>query len=223
MNQKRSVNLPLILGAVLLCLFILFTVCVMTVDVKPVGPSGSTVGFATLNEAFFKTVGVHSIAYSASELLGILAWTLPLIFCILGIVQWYKRKKLFAVDRDIFVLAGAYVVMAVAYVFFEIFTVNLRPILVDGLLEASYPSSHTLLSIVLFGTAFRQIVTRIDRKRLKLILTVLDLVLLVATVILRLLSGVHWLSDILGGVLLGTAIVLLYNGFSAYVTGEVKK
>ena len=218
MNKKRSVNLSLILGAVLLCLFLLFTVCALTVDVRPIGPNGSTVGFAMINGAFHKAVGAHSTAYTASELLGLLAWSLPLVFCILGIVQWIRRKRLFAVDADIFVLAGAYVVMMLAYVLFEIFVVNHRPILVDGELEASYPSSHTLLAIVLFGTAIRQLLTRLSTRPLKYIAVACISSLLIGTVVCRLLSGVHWFTDIVAGVLLGSAIVFLCNGISTFVT-----
>ena len=215
--KNKSAALQTILGASLFLIFILFTVLVMTVNVAPIGPNGSSVGLSTLNGAFREAFGYSSVLSVVSEILGFIAWLAPLAFCLLGFLQLLKRKDLRKVDADIYVLAGAYVVMMMAYVFFEIFVVNCRPILEEGVLEASYPSSHTLLSLVLFGTALRQIALRIPKKPLRCALLILVSLLLLGTVACRLLSGVHWITDIIGGVLLGSSIVLLCNGVSAFV------
>ena len=45
--------------------------------------------------------------------------------------------------------------------------------------------------------------------------------ILVALMILsRLFSGVHWFTDIVGGVILSTALVLLYKAAASKIDGE---
>ena len=214
--KNKSATLQTILGGALLLLFVLFTVLVMTVDVAPIGPNGSNVGLSTINGTFHESFGYSSLFTTVSEILGFLAWIAPLLFCLLGFLQLLKRRSLRKVDADIYVLAGAYVVMIAAYVFFEVFVVNSRPILEEGILEASYPSSHTLLSLVLYGTALRHISLRIPTRPLRYALLIVVIVLLLGTVTCRLLAGVHWITDIVGGVLLGASIVCLCNGISAF-------
>ena len=134
-------------------LFAAFTVVVSFVDVQAVGPENSSVGLATLNKSVFDTLGQNDLWYEATELLGLVPFLFVGAFAILGLSQVIKRKSLLKVDSEILLLGAFYVLVGIAYVAFEVLVINFRPILVEGELEASYPSSHTMLSCCIMLTA----------------------------------------------------------------------
>lgn len=106
---------------------------------------------------------------------------------------------------------------AAVYVLFELFVVNYRPVILEESLEASFPSSHTVLVICFMGTAVHQFLCRIKNRPLKVVAAVVGSAVIAVMVIGRLFSGVHWFTDILGGVLIGSAIVLAYLGAYAKI------
>lgn len=194
-------------AAVLFLLFTGFTVLVSAVDVQPIGPEGSEVGLAALNQWCFEHLGVHPIWYEITEVLGIIALTVAAGFGLSGLVQLIRRKSLRKVDFQILLLGAFYGITAAVYVFFECAAINYRPVLLDNALEASYPSSHTLLVLCIMGTAVPEFRRRTaSRKRLRTVLETLSYLMMAVTVIGRLLSGVHWFTDIAGGVLLSAAL-----------------
>lgn len=207
--KKR--NIAGILGMIMLALFILWTVLVRVVDVKQIGPNDSAVGFATINGFIHSFAGVHLALYTITDWLGIVPLAFVAGFGILGLVQWIKRKHLLKVDRSLFILAGFYTVVMAAFVLFEIFVVNYRPVLIAGVLEASYPSSTTLLVMCVMPTAIMQLNGRIKNVLLKKCVISMIVVFTVFMVIARLISGVHWFTDIIGGALLSAALVMLYS------------
>jgi undecaprenyl-diphosphatase len=131
-------------------------------------------------------------------------------FALLGLVQWVRRKHIALVDRSILVLGGFYLAVLGVYLFFEAHTVNYRPVLIDGFLEASYPSSTTLLVLTVMPTAILQLKSRIRHAKARRAVLIVLIAFTAFMVLGRLLSGVHWVSDIVGGVLLSTGLVLLY-------------
>lgn len=193
-------------------LFLLLTAAVMTIDRQPIGPLGSVVGLATINGAFRDDIGLNEGWYQLSEGLGLVSIAVAGGFALLGLCQLIRRKSLRQVDGDILLLGGLYVAVAVAYVFFEIVVINCRPVLMEGALEASYPSSHTLLSMSILGAALLQCNRRIRHNGLKVAAAVLCVILMGFAVTGRLLSGVHWLTDILAGLLLALALDSVYCG-----------
>lgn len=213
MKTKQKMLLHLVIGGVLFALFGLFTVLVKTVGVAPASPSLAPVGFSTINGAVFDFLGTSELAYNVSEVLGLCILMIPIGFALFALYEWIKRKNLFLVDRDLFVLFGAYAFTVLLYCFFEIVVINYRPILMEGALEASYPSSHTLLAVVILGTGIEQFRRRISKMPLKMILLTAIELLLILTVAFRLLAGVHWATDIFASLLLGSAIVCIYRGF----------
>ena len=132
-------------------------------------------------------------------------------FAILGLVQWIKRKSLFKVDRSILVLGGFYIVVMAVYILFEMVVINYRPILIDGYLEASYPSSTTMLVMCVMPTAMMQLRTRIKNKVFSRCVMVAIATFVAFMVIGRLVSGVHWITDIIGGALFSAGIVMIYK------------
>ena len=197
-------------GVGLLAVFVLWTVLIRFVDVEAIGPRQSSVGFATLNGYIHNLTGVNMSLYIITDWLGLVPIGVAFGFAVLGIVQWIKRKSLLKVDRSILTLGGFYIVVMAVYTLFEIVVINYRPTLIDGYLEASYPSSTTILVMCVMPTAMMQLRTRIKNDLFRRCVMLTIAVFITFMVIGRLVSGVHWITDIIGGALLSTAIVLMY-------------
>ena len=197
-------------GVGLLAVFVLWTVLIRFVDVEAIGPRQSSVGFATLNGYIHNLTGVNMSLYIITDWLGLVPIGVALGFAVLGIVQCIKRKSLLKVDRSILTLGGFYIVVMAVYILFEIVVINYRPTLIDGYLEASYPSSTTILVMCVMPTAMMQLRTRIKNDLFRRCVMLAITVFITFMVIGRLVSGVHWITDIIGGALLSTAIVLMY-------------
>lgn len=195
----------------LLAAFALWTVLVSVVDVRPIGPGGSSVGFATLNRFIYGLTGVNWFLYSITDWMGLVPIAMALGFAILGLVQLMTRKSLWRVDRSILALGLLYIVVMTAYVFFETVVINYRPVLINGYLEASYPSSTTLLVLCVMPTAAMQFKARIQNTMLRRCVVITMVAFIAFMVIGRLLSGVHWITDIIGGALLSAGLVTVYG------------
>ncbi len=191
-------------------LFILWTVAISLIDVQPIGPQNSSVGFATLNGFIHSLTGVHMAIYTVTDWLGLIPLCFILGFALLGLIQLIKRKSLFKVDSSILVLGAFYIVVMAAYLFFEFYVVNYRPVLINGFLEASYPSSTTLLVMCVMPTAVMQLNSRIRNTKMKRAFAFALIAFTAFMVIGRLISGVHWITDIIGGAILSAGLVMIY-------------
>ena len=198
----------------LLAAFVLWTAVVSLVDVQAIGPRGSSVGLAALNGFFHNLTGVHLSLYLITDWLSLVPLGIVLGFGALGLVQWVKRKSIWKVDRSILVLGGFYLVVLAAFVFFEVYAVNYRPILIEGVLEASYPSSTTMLVMTVMPTAALQLKSRIQNPALRRSVVIAIIAFTAFMVMGRLVSGVHWVSDIIGGGLLSAGLVMLYDSLA---------
>ena len=199
------------IGLGLLALFVIWTIALMFVDVRAIGPQESIVGFATINRFIHNLTGVHMSLYTITDWLGLVPLCFIMGFGILGLCEWIKRKNLFKVDHSILTLGGFYIIVMTAYIFFETFVVNYRPILINGILEASYPSSTTMLVMCVMPTAIMQFNERIKSNGFKKCVNILITAFIAFMVIGRLVSGVHWFSDIIGGALLSSGLVMIYH------------
>ena len=204
----------LLVGAGFLAAFVLWTVLVSLVDVRAIGPNGSSVGFATLNGYVHDLTGVNMRLYAVTDWLGLVPIGVAFGFAILGLVQWIKRKNLFKVDRSILALGGFYIVVMVVYVLFEFVVINYRPTLIDGYLETSYPSSTTMLVMCVMPAAMMQLRTRIKNNAFGHCVMILIAAFTAFMVIGRLVSGVHWITDIIGGALVSAGLVISYASLS---------
>ena len=203
-----------------LAAFILWTIAITRLDVQPIGPDGSTVGFATINSFFHNLTGVHMLLYSLTDWLSLVPIAFMLGFALLGLAQWIKRKSILMVDRSILLLGGFYILTLAVYLFFESFIINYRPIRIEGVLEASYPSSTTMLVICVMTTAGMRLHRRIRDSALRKGITAIIAAFTALMVIGRLISGVHWLTDIIGGALLSAGLIMLYHSVIAFWKGN---
>ena len=212
MEKQKNRKFCIALG--LLAAFVLWTAIISRVDVQAIGPQGSTVGLAALNGFFHKLTGVHLSLYILTDWLSLVPLGIVLGFGALGLVQWVKRKSIWKVDRSILVLGGFYLVVLAAFVFFEVYAVNYRPILIEGVLEVSYPSSTTMLVMTVMSTAALQLKSRIQNPALRRSVVIAIIAVTAFMVMGRLVSGVHWVSDIIGGGLLSAGLVMLYDSLA---------
>lgn len=198
-----------IFSGCLLLLAAMFTISVKLVDAQPVGVNCTSIGFATLNMFIFDLTGTHMIWYHITDWLGLVPIFMAFAYAFVGLCQLIKRKSLFKVSYEILVLGLFYIVLIALYLFFENTVINYRPILIDGFLEASYPSSHTLMAICLCGSSIIVNKKLFDNKFTRLV-NLISIAIIVITVMGRLISGVHWFTDILGGVIISFALLMTF-------------
>lgn len=201
-------------GAALAILAALFTFLVRVMDVAAIGPAGTQVGFSHLNSAVHDALGVHMALYKLTQLLGYAVLSLVAVFAVVGLLQLIRRKSLWKVDREILALGVLYVVVFALYILFEKAIVNYRPVIMPGELapEASFPSSHTMLACTVLGSAALLLKKYVKDESLARILRVACVIVMAVIVCGRLLSGVHWLTDIIGGILYSAALLFLFSG-----------
>ena len=209
MRKKRTIDSKLITVIVLLIIPVIFTVLVKFVDVKPIGPDNNMIGFSKINEFFRDKIGTHMFLYKVTQLLGYLALLVVGFWGLGGAMQLFKRRHLLKVDRELLGAGVLYIVVLGLYALFEVLAINVRPIIMAGdtLPEPSFPSSHTLLACVVFISSALLCETYVfDQRKLKIVKAIFY-GLTIFMVLARFLSGVHWFTDILGGLLYSLALV----------------
>ena len=219
-------NKNFIISGIAAVLFLILLLLVKKADVAEIGPENTKIGLSHLNKLVHKMFGEHMTLYKITEVLGLLALAFVGVFGLAGLGQLIKRKKLFEVDREILFLGGLYIVVLLIYVIFEKAIVNYRPVIMPGdeHVEASFPSSHTVLACVVIGTALMLSDRYIRVIRNRNIFELCCLTLMCAIVLGRLISGVHWFTDILGGVLISICLIFLYAGLlEKFCDGEERE
>ena len=199
-------------GCLLIGLFTGWTMMVRAVDVQPIGANGTSVGFAAINGWFHGMTGTHMGLYHVTDWLGLVPVTACMFFGGIGFCQLIKRKRLLCVDHDILLLGAYYAAVISGYLFFEMFPVNYRPVLIEGRLEASYPSSTTLLVLSVMPTLTFQAERRLRCVPAKSAIHILVFVFSLFMVLGRMLSGVHWMTDIVGAVFMSNGLYWVYKG-----------
>ena len=199
MKNKRNV----IMCIVLTIISILYTILVKVVDVRNIGPQDSSVGFSSLNEWCVNLIGSNMTIYKITEILGLLVFVICLFYGVMGIYQLIKRKSIKKVDKEILLMGIFYV-----YVVFEKIVINYRPVLIDGELEASFPSSHTVLALCVCMSSL--LISKKYVGKYLDITNIVTIILMFSVFLGRLLSGVHWLSDIIGGIIIATTLLMYF-------------
>ena len=207
----KNENKDLLPALILLAAFVLWTILIQVVDVQPAGQNGTAIGFAAFNVWFHRITGVHMTLYTITDWLGLVPVLICLCFGILGLGQWAGRKRLLRVDADLILLGIYYVAVIFCYLFFEMVPINYRPVLIGGALEASYPSSTTLLVLSVMPTLKYQVGRRSDNSMIRKVTTGFVILFSAFMVLGRLFSGVHWATDIIGSVLLSAGMFMFYR------------
>ena len=220
--MKRKGFKSLLFGALYLIVFVVWTLLIQIVDVQPVGQNGTDIGFATINCYFHKLTGVHMVIYTITDWLGLVPIFICLIFAGIGLTQLIQRKSLFRVDYDIIVLGIYYIIVIFGYLIFEMIPINYRPVLIDGFMEASYPSSTTLLVLSVMPTLWFQAKRRMKNEVVLKYVCVLSALFSIFMLVGRTVAGVYWLTDIMGSILLSTGLFLLYRAVVLIIDDKAK-
>ena len=205
---KDNKRLLTVIGLFIVC--IIYTLLVKYYDTNAIGPKNTIVGFSALNALFSNITGYNEFFYKLTEYLGVVAFILVGYYGIIGLMQLIKRKSILKVDKRILLLGGLYVVMLLVYIFFEHVIINYRPFLIDKELEASYPSSHTMLGLCVCLSSLL-ISKYYFKKNAVKIVNIITIILMFILVIGRILSGAHWITDIIGGIIISAFLVYLYD------------
>lgn len=196
-------------AGILTVLFVAFTVAVKWLDVQVDG--AHEIGWASVNFWWRDLIGVSDVWRVVSDVAAVLT-----LLTLVGVIVWQvvalvRARGIHRATRHWLVLDGALGALRLCYLLFEFVVINYRPILIDGVAEASYPSSHVLLFAtvcpLLMLTFWREIKSRPWRAGI----VTLGVVLMLIGMVARALSGYHWLTDVLGGVLLGAVLVAWYR------------
>lgn len=201
----------IIISICLIILSVIYTILVKYVDVAPIGPKASSVGFSTLNKFVFNFLGRSNIWYNITEVLGMISILIALFYALIGLYKLIKNKSILKIDKEIIILGIFYFVVLLVYLFFEKVIINYRPVLVKGILEASYPSSHTMLSICICLSAMIINNKLYKTMGISKIINTLSIIIMITTTVGRLLSGMHWLSDILGGIIISICLSYIFK------------
>ncbi len=209
MKEKRKRFLCI--GSVLVVGFVIWTLLIQWIDVQPLGVNGTNIGFATINCWFHQLTGVHLQIYTLTDWLGLVPIFICMIFAGIGCAQLMKERSLIKVDYDIILLGVYYILVVFGYLIFEMIPINYRPILIKGFMEVSYPSSTTLLVLCVMPTLSEQINRRSNKEIVKKTTKVSVICFSIFMVVGRLISGVHWLTDIVGSIMLSVGLFCIYK------------
>lgn len=209
MKKKSKIMISIIGGL----LFVIVLLAVKFIDVDQIGPQGTSIGLSHINKAVFDKFGVNMVWYEVTDCLGIVAILVAFIFALIGFVQLIQRRSLLKVDREIFILGALYTVVIGLYVLFEFVIVNYRPIIMPDSndIEASFPSSHTMLVITVMTSAIIAMDKYVDNRNLTILLKAICVCIILVTVVGRLICGVHWLTDILAAIFISTALLPIFS------------
>lgn len=208
--MKKQYGIAAVSGVLFLFLILL----VKTVDTATVGPNGTVIGLSHINVAVHEFCGVNIFWYKLTQVMGIIAILVAAGFALLGVKDLITYKSIRKVDPEILKLGGLYAVVILLYAFFEKVIINYRPIIMPDSteVEASFPSTHTMLIIVIMGSALLALKHFVKDKTIRRICKVACVLIIVVTVLGRLICGVHWFTDILGGILISTTLLAIYAG-----------
>ena len=201
----------LIFSLISLFLSVLFTLAVIFIDVRPEGLIGTNIGLASLNLSVASFLDRNLLFYKIADYLGYLCFVIVAFYGIQGLIQLIRKKSIFRVDKRILTLGGIYLIIGIIYVVFNnIFVLNYRPVFIGAELESSFPSSHTLMALVVCVTSFFSLKHYIKNARLAKALNVCTVLLGLAIVTFRVFSGTHWITDIIASALYSVTLIFAF-------------
>ncbi len=217
-NLKKS----LIIFVCLIIINLLFLFLVKYVNVGKTGLEDQTVGLSAVNIKLRDLIGVSKFFNMFSTVIMIIAIIIALAELGLGLYFLIKTKSIDEIPTPIYSLIPTFILTGFVYVFFNwFFVINTRPIYTTGNSSSSYPSTHTLLTLVFLFTAvnvinfiFSYFKKLNDKKKARYICYGILGLLSLLIIITRLLSGQHWFTDIIGGVLMAGLLYQFYQIFN---------
>lgn len=218
MNHKPrpqgTKKLYYVMSAVSFTLFVILTVLLLKVDVTASGINGSNIGLSMINISFRDVIGSSWLCYNISKVAGIVGLAACALICLMFAFRVMRQKSLKALCKRDVALVALYIETAVFYIVFDKIVINYRPMLKWGETEpeSSFPSTHALMAVVIFVSLGHVASDYIKNKLTLKIVQGACVVFALAIILGRTFSGVHWFTDIVGGILFGVGLVCAYLG-----------
>ena len=200
-----------LIATTLTVFFVVFTLTLKLVDMQ--SDSSQFIGWASINIWWRDLIGVHFSWHIISHFIALISLLVLTGILIWQVITVFHRRKLSALTRNWWVFDITLLALGLSYLLFQIVAINYRPIQVDGAIEISYPSSHSLLITTTWLLIIFRLRREIQSQTWRRILIIVGWTLMLTGVIARLLCGYHWFTDIVGGVLLGTVFAAWYQAF----------
>ena len=188
-------------------LFLLLLVLILVVDVRVNELTGEKIGLFELNNVFLKNTINHTFDIISDIILDISVGCI-IFYMIMGLIQIFKKNE--PSNEIIFIGIMMIVIIVIWIVFDKFLIINHRPIYITMELEGSFPSTHVIITTFVMLVNIALVSKNIKKKNLRIALYIANGVVILASPICRLLSNMHWFTDILGGVLLGALLFELY-------------
>ena len=130
------------------------------------------------------------------------------VFVVLGLYQWISRKSLKKVDKHLLWMPLPLALMAIVYVVFDkLWILSTRP---DGSGEPSFPSTHVMVVTTIFLLTAIAIRKYIKSRTMRVVLDILMLALITLVCFGRVLANMHWVSDVIGGLIFAVIFAVIY-------------
>ena len=205
-----------IASAVLLLIFIVFTILVKTVDVQYYF-NNTYVGFYSIKSKFGEFVtnfGKYESMSKMSDIILYLSFAYILGLFIFAVIELIKNKSFKKLNMNYYLVLGGYVLTAIFYFVFEIVKVNYSPISPIDNLKPSYPSSHVLLGCMfyLLNTFTAMKLLKPEKEWIKPLVFIATGVICLLLIFTRALSSKHWLTDIIASIILVSSLYTLFIG-----------
>ena len=203
-NNKKTLYGAL--SGIMLIIILVFIVLLKKVNVGTNGDKN--IGLSKINLAIYNSLGTNKIMDIISTIILAMAGALALFFVVIGIIEVVKRKKLEMLDNSIKALALVYVITGWIYLIFDyILVINYRPTTECISSSPSFPSTHTMLILMIFLTGITVLEGLIKNKKLLYFVEIGFGLLGILAIVTRMLSGKHWFTDIIAGILFA---IMLY-------------
>ena len=206
-NSIKKLKLATIISFII---FVVYTLAIKFVLVAPIGPNDTNVGLAPLNKAVDDMLGLNMTIDKFTDIFLYAAILLAFCLGLYALRQAIEGKSLMKIDKGVFWTLLFYVMVIVVYCMFELIKINYRPVIIEGELEYSYPSSHTMIILCILVPMMFQTSRLLKNKTMIIIAKIVCIIMMFLTVGGRILSGMHWFTDIVGGILISVCLIFVY-------------
>ncbi len=215
--MKKIINLYTILGFSFLALFLLLII-LLSIDRATITFAGKEVGLSHLNNLV--SYKFDDTLDKVSDVLFYFSFSGVILGVVLGIMQLVKNKSLFAVDTKI-LFFGIFVILAIIFwlVFDKGLKINYRPI---DPTEGSFPSTHVFMTTFFMLAAHNLLCSLFKGNNIvKYGSLAVAIIFIVLVTIFRVSSGMHYITDVIGGLFIGLSFYFLAFGLGkAFVKQE---
>lgn len=199
-------------------LFIILIILLKCVDVKTLYDCDS-IGLAGLNKVYYKEY--NKALDILSDVIFYLVIAFNVFLIVLYAINLSKTKSLKAGYKFYIYFSILLLGIILWLLFDKVICINTRPNIKDGVVEGSFPSTHVFLTayIVLSSPYLflkmekNKGLEKANKLGFEEIITIIFISIALVMTVLRLYSGMHWLTDCVGGLILGFFLFGLFYLF----------